>query len=181
MSYLTVGSENEELSHRFGERLNGPKMKTVVSRDVTGIEYGAVLKNVYAIASGILHGMKIGDNFQAMLVSNAIKEMARFLNKVNPCERNICDSVYLGDLLVTCYSKFSRNHNFGSMVGRGLSVKSAMMEMEMVVEGYYGTKCIYEINKTYGVYMPILEGMYEILYNRVSPAAAIRKIAAQLV
>lgn len=180
MSYLTVGSENEELSHRFGERLNGPKMKTVVSRDVTGIEYGAVLKNVYAIASGILHGMKIGDNFQAMLVSNAIKEMARFLNKVNPCERNICDSVYLGDLLVTCYSKFSRNHNFGSMVGRGLSVKSAMMEMEMVVEGYYGTKCIYEINKTYGVYMPILEGMYEILYNRVSPAAAIRKIAAQL-
>lgn len=181
MSYLTVGSVDEDLSRLFGERLNGPKMKTALSKDVTGIEYGAVLKNVYAIASGILHGMKSGDNFQAMMVSNAIKEMGRFLNKVNPCERNICDSVYLGDLLVTCYSKFSRNHNFGAMVGKGYSVKSAMMEMEMVVEGYYGTKCIYEINKKYGVYMPILEGVYSILYEKVSPAAAMSKIATQLV
>lgn len=181
MSYLTVGSSNEELSRIFGEHLNGPKMKTVISKDVIGIEYGAVLKNVYAIASGILHGMKSGDNFQAMMVSNAIKETERFLQKVNPCERNICDSVYLGDLLVTCYSKFSRNHNFGSMVGKGYSVKSAMMEMEMVVEGYYGTKCIYEINKKYGVYMPILDGVYSILYNRESPAVAIERIATQLV
>lgn len=181
MSYLTVGSSNEELSRIFGEHLNGPKMKTVISKDVIGIEYGAVLKNVYAIASGILHGMKSGDNFQAMMVSNAIKETDRFLQKVNPCERNICDSVYLGDLLVTCYSKFSRNHNFGSMVGKGYSVKSAMMEMEMVVEGYYGTKCIYEINKKYGVYMPILDGVYSILYNRESPAVAIERIATQLV
>lgn len=181
MSYLTVGSSNEELSRIFGEHLNGPKMKTVISKDVIGIEYGAVLKNIYAIASGILHGMKSGDNFQAMMVSNAIKETERFLQKVNPCERNICDSVYLGDLLVTCYSKFSRNHNFGSMVGKGYSVKSAMMEMEMVVEGYYGTKCIYEINKKYDVYMPILDGVYSILYNRESPATAIERIATQLV
>ena len=181
MSYLTVGSETEELARKFGERLNGPKMKTMVSCDVTGIEYGAVLKNVYAIASGILHGMKYGDNFQAMMVSNAIKETARFLAKVNPCERNVCDSVYLGDLLVTCYSKFSRNHNFGSMVGKGYSVKAAMMEMEMVVEGYYGTKCIHEINKKYGVEMPILEGVYSILYERTSPLVTMNKIAAQLV
>ncbi len=181
MSYLTIGSSNEELSRIFGEHLNGPKMKTVISKDVIGIEYGAVLKNIYAIASGILHGMKSGDNFQAMMVSNAIKETERFLQKVNPCERNICDSVYLGDLLVTCYSKFSRNHNFGSMVGKGYSVKSAMMEMEMVVEGYYGTKCIYEINKKYDVYMPILDGVYSILYNRESPATAIERIATQLV
>ena len=181
MSYLTVGSVDEELSRRFGERLNGPKMKTVTSRDVVGIEYAAVLKNVYAIASGILHGLKYGDNFQAMMVSNAIKETARFLQKVNPCERNICDSVYLGDLLVTCYSKFSRNHNFGSMVGRGLSVRAAMMEMEMVVEGYYGTKCIHEINRKHEVEMPILEGVYDILYRRMSPSKTMNRIAAELV
>ncbi len=180
MSYLTVGSKNEKLSKLFGERLNGPKMKTITSCDVVGIEYGAVLKNVYAIASGILHGMKNGDNFQAMLVSNAIREMARFLDKVSPCERNICDSVYLGDLLVTCYSKFSRNHNFGAMIGKGYSVKSAMMEMEMVVEGYYGTKCIYDINKNYGVNMPILDGVYSILYNKMSPDAAMKLIATQM-
>lgn len=181
MSYLTVGSLNEELGRLFGERLNGPRMKTVVSCDVTGIEYAAVLKNVYAIASGILHGLKVGDNFQAMMVSNAIKETARFLDKVNPCDRNICDSVYLGDLLVTCYSKFSRNHNFGSLIGRGLSVKAAKMEMEMVVEGYYGTRRIHEINQQYGVDMPILEGVYAVLYNRQSPNTAIKKIASQLV
>ncbi len=181
MSYLTVGCIDESLGHLFAERINGRFMKTVLSTDVDGIEYGAVLKNVYAIAAGIVHGMKNGDNFLAMLVSNAIKEMAKFVDTVNPHPRNICDSVYLGDLLVTCYSKFSRNHNFGSMIGRGYSVKAAMMEMEMVVEGYYGTKCIYEINQKKGVKMPILECVHNILYNQASATKAITQLANELV
>lgn len=180
LSYLTVGSCSEELSRAFANRIEGKFMRTIISTDVIGIEYGAVLKNVYAIGAGIIHGMKNGDNFLAMFVSNAIREMERFLADVNPCNRNICDSVYLGDLLVTCYSRFSRNHNFGSMVGKGYSVKAAMMEMEMVVEGYYGTKCIYEINKTRRVRMPILDGVYDILYSGMSPEKVIPRIAMQL-
>ena len=115
-----------------------------------------------------------------MFVSNAIREMDNFLQKVCGGSRNICDSVYLGDLLVTSYSKFSRNHNFGAHIGRGYSVKAAMMEMEMVAEGYYGTKCIHEINKHYGVDMPILECVYNILYNKEQAQKAIKELSKQL-
>lgn len=129
------------------------------------------------MAAGICHGMKSGDNFQAMLVSNALNEMDRFLQAVSPCRgRNISDSVYLGDLLVTAYSRFSRNHNFGSMIGRGYSVSAAKMEMEMIAEGYFGTKCIYEINERYKVNMPILQCVYDILYKKVLPRHAIESI-----
>ena len=155
-------------------------MRTITSSDVIGIEYAGVLKNIYAIASGIVHGLKCGDNFQAMLLSNAIKEMELFLHAVNPAPRNINDSVYLGDLLVTSYSRFSRNNNFGAMIGRGYSVKAAMMEMEMVAEGYYGTKCINEINKHYHIHMPILDCVYNILYNCKSPATAITEMSELL-
>lgn len=168
LSYLTVGCHDISLSEAFANRIGGKDLKTILSTDVEGIEYSAVLKNVYAIAAGVVHGLKSGDNFLAMLLSNAIREIERFVEAVNPRLRNICDSVYLGDLLVTSYSRFSRNHNFGAMIGKGYSVKAAMMEMEMVAEGYYGTKCIYEINEKYNVDMPILRGMYNVLYNRQS-------------
>ncbi|WP_286008375.1 NAD(P)H-dependent glycerol-3-phosphate dehydrogenase [Barnesiella viscericola] len=176
LSYLTVGCTEVERAHALANTLNSAKLKTIVSTDVRGIEYSAVLKNVYAIAAGICHGMKSGDNFQAMLVSNALNEMDRFLRVASPCERNISDSVYLGDLLVTAYSRFSRNHNFGSMIGRGYSVNAAKMEMEMIAEGYFGTKCMYEINERYHVNMPILQCVYDILYKKVLPRHAIEQI-----
>ena len=177
LSYLTIGGRDALRARKIANLLEGVKMRTIVSGDVDGIEYGAVLKNVYAIAAGICHGMKSGDNFQAMLVSNALNEMDRFLQAVSPCRgRNISDSVYLGDLLVTAYSRFSRNHNFGSMIGRGYSVSAAKMEMEMIAEGYFGTKCIYEINERYKVNMPILQCVYDILYKKVLPRHAIESI-----
>lgn len=177
LSYLTVACNDVDLAIQFTGYLNGKAMKTFVSSDVQGIEYAGVLKNVYAIVSGIIHGMKAGDNFQAILVSNAIREMERFIEAIVPGQRQICDSVYLGDLLVTAYSRFSRNHNFGSMIGRGCPVKRAMMEMEMVAEGYYGTKCIHEINQHFKVPMPILDGVYNILYCNQKPAEAIEKMS----
>lgn len=173
-SYLTVGCNDITHAEQFARLLAGKAMKTITSSDVTGIEYAAVLKNVYSIAAGIVHGLKSGDNFQAMLVSNAIREMERFIDTVSPRPRQICDSVYLGDLLVTSYSRFSRNHNFGSMIGRGLSVKAARMEMEQTAEGYYGTKCIHEINHEFNVAMPILNGMYDILYRNIKPSKTIQ-------
>lgn len=179
-SYLTVGSLDPSLASAFAPCIQGPALRTIVSGDVSGIEYGAVLKNVYGICEGIVYGLKNGDNFLAMITSNAIREMERFLAATSPGERNICDSVYLGDLLVTAYSKFSRNHNFGAYIGRGYSVKAAMMEMEMVAEGYYGTKCIYEINKRYGIDMPILNCVYSILYEKVPAQKAIDRLAFEL-
>lgn len=173
-SYLTVGCNDIFHAEQFANLLSGKAMKTITSSDVTGIEYAAVLKNVYSIASGIVHGLKAGDNFLAMLVSNAIREMERFVDTVCPRPRQICDSVYLGDLLVTSYSRFSRNHNFGSMIGNGYSVRAAKMEMEQTAEGYYGTKCIHEINQKYHVTMPILDGVYDILYRNEKPAKAIK-------
>lgn len=178
MSYLTIGCTNATHAQAFADCIAGKAMHTVTSTDIKGIEYAAVLKNVYSIASGIVHGLKMGDNLLAMLVSNAILEMERFVNHVDYTTRNICDSVYLGDLLVTSYSRHSRNHNFGSMIGRGYSVKAATMEMEQTAEGYFGAKCIYEINATrHHVDMPILNGVYDILYNRVSAAKAIKTMA----
>lgn len=181
-SYLTVASPRREAAEAFASALNGKAMSTLISDDVRGIEYAGVLKNVYAIGSGIIHGLKTGDNFQAIFMSNAIREMERFISKAVGGSRNICDSVYLGDLLVTGYSRFSRNHNFGSMLGRGCSVRRAMMEMEMVAEGYYGTKCLYEINSQHiGTSMPLLNSIYSILYNGVPAARAIRQLATELV
>lgn len=176
-SYLTVGCTDLEIADKFSTLLQGKNNHTITSTDVDGIEYAAVLKNVYAIAAGIVHGLKTGDNFTAIIVSNAIREMEHFLEAVDPRPRQICDSVYLGDLLVTAYSRFSRNHNFGSMIGRGYSVKAAKMEMEQTVEGYYGTKCVHDINKHLEVDMPILEAVYSILYKGVPAARAIRGLA----
>ncbi len=176
-SFLTIGCHNIELAESFAKLVAGRNTHTVVSTDVEGIEYAAVLKNIYAIAAGITHGMKVGDNMSAMLISNAIREMERFLNTVAPAERNLCNSVYLGDLLVTAYSRFSRNHNFGSMIGKGYSVTAARMEMEQTAEGYYGAKCMTDINAQHNVDMPILDAVYNILYKRASIAKTFKHLS----
>ena len=176
LSYLTIACPDKDKARVFARRLGSSFIKTSVSDDVIGIEYSSVLKNVYAIAAGICYGLKYGDNFQAVLISNAIQELNRFVNAVNPIDRNICESVYLGDLLVTAYSRFSRNHTFGTMIGKGYSVKTAQIEMEMVAEGYYGTKCIKEVNEKYNVEMPILDAVYNILYNKKSSFTEIRQL-----
>ena len=174
LSYLTVGCADEEKAQAFTQVLSSSFIKTKTSTDVLGIEYSSVLKNVYAIAAGICSGLKYGDNFQAVLMSNAVQEMQRFLTAVQPLERHIYDSVYLGDLLVTGYSNFSRNRVFGTMIGKGYSVKSAQIEMEMIAEGFFGTKCMKEINRRMHVNMPILDSVYNILYERISPQVEIK-------
>ena len=174
LSYLTVGCLDQEKAQAFADVLTSGFIKTKTSTDVIGIEYSSVLKNVYSIAAGICSGLKMGDNFQAVLMSNAVQEMSRFLQSVHPIDRNGYDSVYLGDLLVTGYSNFSRNRVFGTMIGKGYSVKSAQMEMEMIAEGYFGTKCMKEINRHFHVNMPILDAVYNILYERISPQVEIK-------
>ena len=179
LSYLTIGCLDTEKARQFASRLASAKMKTIISDDVDGIEYAAVLKNVYAIAAGMVNGMKAGDNFMAMLVSNAIREMRKFVDTIAPMPRDIDRSAYLGDLLVTAYSRFSRNHNFGSMLGKGYSVKVAKMEMSMVAEGYYGTKCMYDINERQNlqVEMPILDMVHSVLYEGVNVRRAMKELA----
>ena len=174
LSYLTIGCADVEKAKAFADLISSEFIKTKTSQDVVGIEFSAVLKNVYAIAAGICSGLKYGDNFQSVLMSNAVQEMSRFVTTVNPIERNINDSVYMGDLLVTGYSNFSRNRTFGSMIGKGYSVKSAQMEMEMIAEGYFGTKCMKEINRHIHVNMPILDAVYNILYERINPQIEIK-------
>jgi glycerol-3-phosphate dehydrogenase (NAD(P)+) len=174
LSYLTVGCSDLDKAKAFTEVLANRFIKTKISSDVLGIEYASVLKNVYAIAAGICYGLNYGDNFQAVLMSNAVQEMDRFLKTIHPIDRNIIDSVYLGDLLVTGYSNFSRNRTFGTMIGKGYSVKSAQIEMEMIAEGYFGTKCMKEINRHLHVNMPILDAVYNILYERISPQIEIK-------
>ena len=169
LSYLTVASINQEFAQEFADILACRYIKTAISADMYGVEYCAVMKNVFAVACGIAHGLNYGDNFQSVLVSNATQEAERFLNKVFPLERNMIETAYLGDILVTTYSQFSRNRTFGNMIGRGYTVKSAQMEMEMIAEGYYAVKGIDEINQAHEVNMPITHAVYNVLYEKISP------------
>ena len=169
LSYLTFASVNEAFCTKMSTALSCSYIKVTPSADIYGTEIAAVLKNVYAIASGICHSLGYGDNFQAVLVSNAIREIKRFIAAVHPIDRDADDSAYLGDLLVTAYSQYSRNRTLGSMLGKGYSVQSALMEMEMVAEGYYATESIYKLNQDYKIDMPILDFVNAIIYEKANP------------
>lgn len=165
LSYLTIACKDEEKATMIADCLKGRYIRTKTSDDIIGTEYAAMLKNIYAIAAGICHGLGYGDNFQSVLMSNSIREMKRFIRKVHKMKRNINNSAYLGDLLVTGYSTFSRNRMFGNMIGKGYTVKSAMFEMSMVAEGYYATKSAYIINQEKGAKTPIIDAVYSVLYG----------------
>lgn len=180
LSYLTVASPNAELASRFADMISTRYIKTNVSDDIYGTEYAAVLKNIYAVASGICHGVGYGDNFQSVLISNAIREISRFVDAIHPIDRDIKESAYLGDLLVTAYSQFSRNRTFGNMIGKGYNVRSAQLEMNMVAEGYYASRSLHHINKQYKVKMPICRAVYAILYEGHSPSIEMKLLADQL-
>jgi glycerol-3-phosphate dehydrogenase (NAD(P)+) len=173
-SYLTIGCNDLKMGEKFASLLNCRYVKTSVTDDIYGIEYSAIMKNIVAIASGIAHGLGYGDNFQAVLISNALQEIERFIQTAFPLNRNINKSAYAGDLLVTAYSQFSRNRTFGNMIGRGYSVKSAQVEMNMIAEGYYAVKSLHEINKKYKVELPICKAVYHVLYEKISPAVEIQ-------
>jgi glycerol-3-phosphate dehydrogenase (NAD(P)+) len=180
LSYLTIGCTTPEIAEQVSALLRCRYIRTSITDDLFGTELSAVLKNIYALASGICAGLGYGDNFQAVLVSNAIQEIERFIDVVSPVHRDTKTSAYLGDLLVTAYSKFSRNRSFGFMIGKGYSVKTAQLEMNMIAEGYYATKSIMEINAKFQVDMPILDAVYAILYGRKSARNELKLLCEKL-
>ncbi|QHT71949.1 NAD(P)H-dependent glycerol-3-phosphate dehydrogenase [Rhodocytophaga rosea] len=175
-SYLTIASKDEVQAAAFARLMTCRFVQASAIDDVYGVEYCAVMKNIIALACGITHGLNYGDNFQAVLVSNAMQEIKRFLDHIYPKHRDLSGSAYLGDLLVTAYSQFSRNRTFGNMIGRGYSVKSAQVEMNMIAEGYYAVKSIHEMNAKQGVSMPITEAVFQILYEKIPPGTAIHHL-----
>jgi glycerol-3-phosphate dehydrogenase (NAD(P)+) len=180
LSFLTVASQDSYSASLIASMLQCRYIKTTLSDDIYGTEYAAVLKNIMAIASGICHSLGYGDNFQAVLVANAIQEIKRFIDAVHPIQRDISDTAYLGDLLVTCYSQFSRNRTFGTMIGKGYSVASAQLEMNMIAEGYHSVACICQMNKTYQVNLPICNAVFNIVYGKSSPRKEIERLASLL-
>lgn len=180
-SLTTMVCKDIDNAKVLGRKFASRYINTVYSTDIYGVEYGAVLKNIYAVAVGICTGLGYGDNFMAVLIANSAMEMSRFMERTYPSPRDFNASVYLGDLLVTCYSKFSRNRTFGTMIGKGYSVKSTMIEMTMVAEGYYSSACINQINKKFDIYMPIADAVYRILYQKASAADTIKRLQKELV
>ena len=180
LSYLTIACSDRKKAKVVAKNLSSHYIKAKTSDDIIGTEYAAVLKNIYAIAAGMAHGLGYGDNFQAVLMSNGIREMKKFISKVHKMKRNINNSAYLGDLLVTGYSLFSRNRMFGNMIGKGYTVKSAQMEMSMVAEGYYAVKSAYKLNKTYKADTPIIDAVYEILYENKDAKAVFKELTEKL-
>lgn len=180
LSYLTIACQDEDIADDIAELFACRYIKTTTSDDLFGTELSAVLKNVYSIASGICSGLGYGDNFQAVLISNAIQEIENFIDEVSPIHRDVKSSAYLGDLLVTAYSKFSRNRTFGFMIGKGYSVKTAQMEMDMIAEGYYAVRSVMEINEKFQVEMPIVEAVNNILYEKISPVIEMKILTDKL-
>ncbi|MCC7332570.1 MAG: NAD(P)H-dependent glycerol-3-phosphate dehydrogenase [Flavobacteriales bacterium] len=180
LSYLTIACQDQAIAQFLANAMSCRYINTSTSDDLFGTELSAILKNVYAVASGICNGLGYGDNFQAVLIACSIRETERFISAIHEIHRDVKSSAYLGDLLVTAYSQFSRNRNFGSMVGRGYSVKSAQIEMNMVAEGYYASRGIHEINKKYKVNMPIADAVYHILYEKISPMMEMKILSGKL-
>ena len=180
LSYLTIACQDEDVAEEVAELFACRYIKTTTSDDLIGTEISAVLKNVYSIASGICSGLGYGDNFQAVLISNAIQEIENLIDEMSPVHRDVKSSAYLGDLLVTAYSKFSRNRTFGYMIGKGYSVKTAQLEMDMIAEGYFATKSLMEIKKKFQVEMPIVEAVHNILYEKISPVIEMRILTERL-
>lgn len=180
LSYLTIACQDPAKAKAMGDALNGRFMKTTLSDDIYGTEYAAILKNVIAVCAGISVGLGYGDNFRAVLVSRAIQEIERFVAAVHPIHRDINEPAYLGDLLVTAYSTFSRNREFGTMVGKGYSVRAAQLEMNMVAEGYYAVKCVHAINEKLKVDMPITEATFRMLYEKMAPMMEMRLLSDRL-
>jgi len=180
LSFLTIAFTDESRAKHMANMFSTWYMKIKTSTDIAGTEYAAMIKNIIAIANGICIGLGYGDNFQAVLIVNAMREIRRFLEEVFPHNRKVMDTEYVGDLLVTSYSKYSRNRTFGTFIGNGYSVRSTMQEMKMVAEGYYAVKCLMEINKDHKVYLPITEAVYNILYQHKSPTMEMRKLSEKL-
>lgn len=182
LSYLTISCANADKARTIADKLSNNYIKTKISDDIIGVEYSVMLKNIYAIAAGIAHGLGYGDNFQSVLMSNAIREMKRFIKKRHKMKRNINNSAYLGDLLVTGYSVFSRNRMFGNMIGKGYTVKSAQLEMSMVAEGYYATKSAHLLNEKNEkkANIPIINTVYKVLYEGKDPKREFKKLTELL-
>lgn len=180
LSYLTIACIDEQKAKNMAEALQSWYINVKISDDIIGTEYAAMLKNIYAVAAGIAHGLGYGDNFQSVLMSNAIREMKRFIKKVHKMKRNINNSAYLGDLLVTGYSTFSRNRMFGNMIGKGYTVISAQHEMSMIAEGFYATKSAYKIKEEKGADTPIIDTVYNILYENKNPKKEFKKLTNKL-
>ncbi|MDD3107646.1 MAG: NAD(P)H-dependent glycerol-3-phosphate dehydrogenase [Alistipes sp.] len=181
LSYLTVVSKELQNAQILGRKIHTDYINVTHSTDIYGIEYASGLKNIYALAVGIAVGVGYGDNFLAVLISNGAMELSRFLEQTYPSARNTFASAYLGDLLVTSYSQFSRNRRFGVMIGKGYSVHAAQMELSMVAEGYYASECVMQINRRYEVNMPIARAVHAILYEGASPASALETLTKELI
>lgn len=180
LSYLTIACQDEEKAKKMAKSLESWYINAKTSDDIIGTEYAAVLKNIYAVAAGIAHGLGYGDNFQAVLMSNAIREMKRFIRKVHKMKRNINNSAYLGDLLVTGYSTFSRNRHFGNMIGKGYTIKSAQLEMSMIAEGYYAAKSAHKISQENKAKTPIIDAVFAILYDQKNPKKEFKRLTDKL-
>ncbi len=182
LSYLTIASADDKKAQMVADNLSCDYIKCKISEDIIGTEYAAMLKNIYAIAAGIAHGLGYGDNFQSVLMSNAIREMKKYVKKIYKMKRDINGSAYLGDLLVTGYSTFSRNRMFGNMIGKGYTVKSAQMEMSMIAEGYYATKSAYLLNqkKEKKAKTPIIDAVYSILYEGKNAKKVFKELTDKL-
>jgi glycerol-3-phosphate dehydrogenase (NAD(P)+) len=198
LSYLTFSGIDVTMAQEIASNFKTDYINTIVNHDILGVQYAAVLKNIYALGAGIAHGLEYGDNFLSVYIANSADEMAGFLRKVgiehivvgehdeeDPVTHrrapNYAASVYLGDLLVTCYSLYSRNRTFGNMIGKGYSVRSAQLELNMVAEGYNAAKCIYDLNKEIRAEMPIAQTVYRILWENVKPVNGFKQIEEVLV
>jgi glycerol-3-phosphate dehydrogenase (NAD(P)+) len=180
LSYLTIACSDKHKANKLASSISCSFIKTVSIEDTIGAELSSVLKNVYALMAGVCYGLGYGDNFLAVLISNASQELERFINQKDYIERDVKQSAYLGDLLVTAYSIHSRNRRFGLMIGKGYSIKATQLEMNMIAEGYFATKCVYEINKSLNVNCPIIKAAYHILYDKISPKIEFKILSEQI-